>query len=240
MSFSKLIVESLPIQLINIIDKLRYQILFKGLLNLDLKKFQINSMTFNSKCFIIGKPCTGKTTLVKNILNFKINEADVIEIKTSFKENYLEYNKNNKINIYEAMGIGGERDLDNIIHFSSRNREKKIIYIEDEYLYYKNIYVNYWRLNSNFSHIRSIDSSIYFYQHENYANLPDYIFIFRENNIKTLKLIYKQLADILPSFQIFKNFFFKYTGNYNCIVIDNTTTSNKVKNNLYWYNVILN
>jgi len=66
-------------------------------------------------------------------------------------------------------------------------------------------------------------------------NNIDFVFILREPRIMSRKKIYDNYAGFLPSFEIFNQVMSQCTENYECIVIDNTTKSNNIADQLYWY-----
>lgn len=63
----------------------------------------------------------------------------------------------------------------------------------------------------------------------------DYTFIFRENNVNQRKILYEKYASIFPSFQLFCEVLDHYTENHTCVVIDNTSQSNKLEDRVFWY-----
>ena len=63
----------------------------------------------------------------------------------------------------------------------------------------------------------------------------DYIFILRENYISNRKRLFEHYAGMFPTFEIFCQVMDACTNNYECLVIDNTTKSNKIEDMIYWY-----
>lgn len=63
----------------------------------------------------------------------------------------------------------------------------------------------------------------------------DFIFILRENIIGNRKRLYEHYAGMFPSFEIFCQVMDQCTENFECLVIDNTTKSNKIEDMVYWY-----
>ena len=66
------------------------------------------------------------------------------------------------------------------------------------------------------------------------ANI-DYIFILRENIIQNREKIYKNFFGIFPTFDMFNQVMDACTENYECVVLDNTSKSNKVEDVVFWY-----
>lgn len=63
----------------------------------------------------------------------------------------------------------------------------------------------------------------------------DYVFILRENQMKNRERIYEQYCGCFSSFEEFNQVLNQTTENYECLVIDNKTQSNKLEDQVYWY-----
>ena len=63
----------------------------------------------------------------------------------------------------------------------------------------------------------------------------DFIFILRENIVANRKRIYDNYAGMFPTFEIFCQVMDQCTENFECLVIDNTTKSNKLEDTVFWY-----
>ena len=63
----------------------------------------------------------------------------------------------------------------------------------------------------------------------------DYVFILRENYINNKKKIYENYAGMFPTFDSFAQVMDQCTENYECLVINNNTKSNKLTDQVFWY-----
>ena len=63
----------------------------------------------------------------------------------------------------------------------------------------------------------------------------DYVFLFRENNYQNRKKLYDQYCGVFPTFDMFCSVFDVVTEGYGCMVIDNTSRSNKIEDIVFWY-----
>jgi hypothetical protein len=63
----------------------------------------------------------------------------------------------------------------------------------------------------------------------------DYVFILRENIVANRKRIYDNYAGMFPTFEVFCQVMDQCTENFECLVINNTTKSNKLEDNVFWY-----
>mgnify|MGYP004001329135 CR=1 FL=1 len=63
----------------------------------------------------------------------------------------------------------------------------------------------------------------------------DYVFILRENYIANRKKIFDNYAGMFPTFGTFCQVMDQCTENYECLVIDNNSKSNKLQDQVFWY-----
>jgi hypothetical protein len=63
----------------------------------------------------------------------------------------------------------------------------------------------------------------------------DFVFILRENIVSNRKRIYDHYAGMFPTFDIFCSVLEQCTQNHECLVIDNTSQSNKLEDQVFWY-----
>ena len=66
-------------------------------------------------------------------------------------------------------------------------------------------------------------------------NNADYVFILREPGKDQRKKLYTDYAGIIPDFKQFCKIMDKCTENYGCLVIDKTTRSNDIVDNIFYY-----
>ena len=63
----------------------------------------------------------------------------------------------------------------------------------------------------------------------------DYVFILRENYIANRKRIYENYAGMFPTFEEFCQVMDQCTENYECLVINNNSKSNKLNDQVFYY-----
>lgn len=63
----------------------------------------------------------------------------------------------------------------------------------------------------------------------------DYVFILREPYIANRKRIWENYAGMFPTFESFAQVMDQCTENYECLVIDNNSKSNKLQDQIFWY-----
>jgi hypothetical protein len=63
----------------------------------------------------------------------------------------------------------------------------------------------------------------------------DYVFILREPYMSNRKRIFENYGSAFPSFEFFCQIMDQCTQNYECLVINNNTQSNKLEDAIFWY-----
>lgn len=63
----------------------------------------------------------------------------------------------------------------------------------------------------------------------------DWIFIFREQYVKNRQRLYDNYAGMFPSFNVFCQVMDQMTENYGCLVIHNSSRSNKLEDQVFYY-----
>ena len=221
-------------------------------MKLELKKFDINTITSDKVVVMIGKRNTGKSFLIKNLLYYhKDLPIGTVISGTESANHFFE-------SIVPKMFIHDEYQQDIIENVVKRqhmilkkiNKETSIygtckldprsFLILDDCLYDstwtkdKNIRA----LFMNGRHLKMFFIISMQYPLGIPPNLRtniDFIFILRENIVANRKRIYDNYAGMFPTFEIFCQVLDQCTENYECLVIDNTTKSNKIEDTVFWY-----
>jgi hypothetical protein len=63
----------------------------------------------------------------------------------------------------------------------------------------------------------------------------DYIFVLRENILENKQKLHKHFFGIFPKFEDFNEVLTKCTENYECLVLNVRSTSNKIEDVVFWY-----
>jgi len=63
----------------------------------------------------------------------------------------------------------------------------------------------------------------------------DYVFILREPYMTNRKRIWENYASMFPTFESFNSVMDQTTENYECLVINNNSKSNKLQDQIFWY-----
>lgn len=221
-------------------------------MQLELRKFDITKIADDTVVVLIGKRRSGKSTMIKDIMYYHrdIPVGTVIsgtesdncfygdmvpklfihdEYKPEIVENILKRQKEIiKKSKKETMMYGGSQIdprafliMDDCLHDGCWKRDK----------------------NMRFIFMNGRHRKLFFLLPMQYPlGVPpdlrtnvDYSFIFRENNFNNRKRIYDNYASIFPTFDVFNSVMDVVTEGYGCLVIDNTSRSNKLEDCVFWY-----
>jgi len=230
--------------------------------NINIRKFDPLTIKNHSIFMFIGKCLSGKTTLVKDILKKMNDSKDIVnkfqrlsvisssptastdynmifsttpeithyqnydpEIIKLFvdnqtkliKQKYAEEKQTGKSNINPSSLL--VLDDCNDVNFLTKNISMQMLFMNNR-RYYTNLI-----LTTQYS-----------------LGIPpafrcncDYIFIFRDDIISNRERLYQLYAGMFPTFESFNQVMEQCTKNFECLVIDNTTSSKKIEDIVFRY-----
>lgn len=199
-------------------------------------------------CVFIGKRGTGKSTLVADILYHcrKIPLGIAIsatEDGNAFYANYIpdifihsEYNK-------EVIQQVITRQKKTIAEQDDKNKKdpkNDIFVLLDDCMYDKRmirdpnirgIFMNgrHWRVTFMLTMQYCMDLP------PDLRTNIDFVFILRENIIENQDKLYKNFFGIFPHKETFREVMNSCTEGFDCMVLDNTSRSNKISDCVFWY-----
>ena len=211
-------------------------------MNIQLKKFKPENMADDKVCVFIGKRGTGKSTLVTDILYHKkhLPAGIVMSATEEGNHHYKQY--------VPDLFIYGDYDKEAIERVLAR--QKKLISAKKENVgsfillddcMYDRKFMKDSCIRQCFMNGRHW--KIFFMLTMQYcmdltpdlrANV-DYVFILRENVLQNREKLYKSFFGVFPTFDMFNQVMNACTENYECLVLDNTSKSNKLEDCVFWY-----
>jgi hypothetical protein len=196
-----------------------------------------------SKICIIGKPGTGKSVLIKDLVFNKMHLIPVAlvisgseETNKFFKKfipNLFIYEKFNieiikKLKVRQTIAKKVEHDNPwALLIMDDCMSDTKIFKNPDMIDLFKNS--RHWNLTSIFSCQYVLDFS------PDIRTSLDGIFIFREQTQVNREKIYKNFCSIIPTFKIFEVLMNELTQDYSCLYIDNQAISNNWQDCVFYY-----
>jgi hypothetical protein len=221
-------------------------------MQLQLRKFDISSMKDDKIVVLIGKRGTGKTEILKDILYFKRDFpiGTVINPTESANKSFSnivppifiheEYRPEIIDNVLKRQTMIMKKINKEIQLYGRSSIDPRAFLILDDCLY-----DNSWKKDRNIRYIfmNGRHKKLFFLVTMQFVlgispelrTNVDYIFICRENIISNRKRLYDAFAGMFPTFECFCSVLDQCTENFECLVIDNTSRSNKLEDQVYWY-----
>jgi len=214
---------------------------------LELKKFDMSSIKCDKVIVFIGKRETGKSFLVRDLLYYNQDIPAGTVISGTEGANSF-YSK-----IMPSIFIHGEWDEHIVQNYIKRQKKIVKAYNEDEngvdprafFILDDCLYDNSWVKNKN---IRALFmngrhyKSMFIITMQYALGIPpnlrtniDYIFILRENIHANRKRLFEQYAGMFQNQEVFNQVMDQCTENYECLVINNNSKSNKLEDQVFWY-----
>ena len=220
-------------------------------MNIQIKKFDPKKMDPCRVCVFIAKKNCGKSTLIKDIMYHqrKIPMGVVMSGTEESNEHYKEFVPDTFIyGEYRQDVI--QKIMDNqsktIKKMSKEQREDfkdptNSVYVIMDDCMFDNRWTRQATMRELFMNGRH--KRIFFMLAMQYCmDLPpalrsniDYLFVLKENIIQNRQKIYKNFFGIFPTFEAFDQVLTSCTENYECLVLDNSSTSSKIEDVVFWY-----
>lgn len=221
-------------------------------MRLQLKKFDITSIKPTSVVVMIGQRNTGKSILVRDLLFHHQDLPLGICISGSEGSNEFYREMCPSVFIHEEYTpelvekfvnrqkmITKKKKKEDRLYGNSKIDPRAFI-VMDDCLYDKG-WTNDKNIRACFLNGRHFNAFFVFTSQYALAAPPilrnniDFVFILREPRILARKKLYENYAGFLPSYEVFSQIFDQTSENFECLVIDNTTKSNKITDQLFWY-----
>lgn len=221
-------------------------------MSLHLKKFNPRSIEERrvsgsgpATCVFIGKRGTGKSTLVADILyhSRKIPLGVVASATEDGNKFYSSFVPDIFIHSEYKPDVIQQvitRQKKAISSAKEKTSENDVFVLLDDCMYDKKmirdpnirgIFMNgrHWRITFMITMQYCMDLP------PDLRSNIDYIFVLRENIIQNQEKIYKNFFGIFPHIDTFKEVMNACTEGYDCLVLDNTSRSNKITDCVFWY-----
>jgi len=221
-------------------------------MNVSLRKFDMKKIPQDAVAVFIGRRRTGKSTLVRDLL-YHHQDMPLGTVISGTEESNSFYGK-----MIPPLFIHGEFSPVILANFCKRQklvmhkiqqdiaaqRQSRIdprsfmilddCMYDDSWTHDKNI--KYLFMNGRWLKVFFLITMQYplGIQPALRTNV-DYVFILREPYSSNRKRIFENYGSAFPSFEFFCQVMDQCTQNYECLVIDNTSQSNKLEDCIFWY-----
>ena len=227
-------------------------------MSLELKRFQMNSISFKANeasgpvVVFIGKRGVGKSYLVRDLLYYHQDIPIGVVIAGTEEGNgfygkmvpklfiHNEYNNAIIENILKRQKSVLRQMRKEMETYKRSTIDPRTFVILDDCLYdaswTKDKMMRLLFMNGRHWKIMLIITMQYpLGVPPNLRTNIDYVFILREPYIANRKRIFDNYAGMFPTFESFCQVMDQCTENYECLVINNTSKSNKITDQVFWY-----
>ncbi len=220
--------------------------------NVPIRKFEMRMIPQDAVVIFIGRRRTGKSTLVKDLL-FQHQDMPVGTVISGTEESNDFYKK-----MIPPLFIHGEYSPIIIATFCKRQKMISLRVKEEMERYGQTrsdprsflimddcLYDDSWLHDRNIRYLflNGRHLKVFFLITMQYPlGIPpmlrtnvDFVFILREPSPNNRQRIFNNFGSAFPSFQFFCDIMDQCTQNYECLVINNNSLSNKLEDIVYWY-----
>jgi hypothetical protein len=226
------------------IDKIEIRELDLNLIRPTFKDIRDKVPKRGFKLVIIGKPGTGKSTIIASILHHKRSLIPTGVIMSGTEDSNQFYQT-----IFPNTFIYNKYSTDVTKNFVHRQKIATkylpnpwgVLLLDDctdDPRIFKSVLINHIYKNGRHSQFLFIVSLQYCMDvMPNIRTNIDGVFILRETNLKNRKSLYENYAGVIPDFRLFCDIMDSLTADYCALYIDNTSTSTNYLDCIYWYKV---
>lgn len=224
----------------------------QGAMNVNLRKFDMKSIPQDAVCVFIGRRRTGKSTLVKDLLyHHKDMPLGTVISGTEESNGFFkkmipplfihgEYNAIILANFVKRQKLIMQKILQEQEHGIKSRLDPRCFLILDDCMYDDS-----WTYDKNISYLfmngRWLKVFFLITMQFPLGIKPalrtnvDYVFILREPYLSNRRRIFDNYGAAFPSFEFFCQIMDQCTQNYECLVINNNSQSNKLEDLIFWY-----
>src|SRR3972149_3563099 len=211
----------------------------------EIKEFNLSNIAESSKIVIIGKPASGKSVLIKDIITSIAHKIPVAKVFSGTEGVNHFYAKECDI---PELFIHNEYNEDYMKDFAHRQEKaikdnkqnpKGLLVIDDcsddPKFFGRPIFQKFFKNGRQWDMMLILALQYSMDIKPSIRTNIDYSFIFRDPNEKNRKSIYENYAGIIGSFQDFCDIMDQVAEDYTAIVINNRTQSNKLSDCVFYF-----
>ena len=215
---------------------------------LDISKIFPNENNFKSesqggaKIVVIGKPGTGKTTLITRLLYEKRNIFPSCLVMSGTEDSNGHYGK-----IIPSTFVHNKYDEEKLENFIARQKISKKHLVnpwsvlllddctDDPRIFNKPIFQGLYKNGRHWKMLFILSLQYCMDVKPVIRTNIDGVFILRESNLRNRKSLWENYAGVIPDFQTFCDIMDQVTNDYTALYIHNATTSNNLEDIIFYY-----
>lgn len=215
---------------------------------LDLELLQPNTKTYKDpeqggqKTVVVGKPGTGKTTLIASLLYAKKHIYPVAMAMSGTEDSNGFYRK-----IFPSTFVFNKYDEDQVENFVKRQKIAKLhlenpwaVLIlddctDDPALFRKPLQQGLYKRGRHWKMWYILSLQYGMDVRPVIRTNVDGVFILREPNLRNRKVMYENYAGVIPDFKLFCDILDQITDDYTALYIHNTAGTNDWHDCVFWY-----
>jgi hypothetical protein len=194
------------------------------------------------KIVVIGKPGTGKSTIIADILASKSHIVPVAQIFSGTEDSNHFFSEK-----FPGVCVFNKLDLEAIESFITRQKIAKQYLpnpwafqiiddcTDDPKILKRPIFQSYYKLGRHWKMIHILSLQYCLDIQPNIRTNIDYTFILCEKSKRFRKSLWENYASCIDSFDDFCDIMDAVTGDYTALVINNKIQSNKFEDCVFWY-----
>lgn len=221
-------------------------------MELNLKKFDMSLITDDKVVVLVGKRNTGKSLMIKTLLyhHQDIPIGTIISPTEPLNKNFKgvvpsmfiheEISSQTLANVLKRQSVICKKREKEIAQKGKSRIDPRAFLILDDcladggWIRDKNVRTIFY----NGRHYKLFFIATMQYPLGITPNLRtniDFTFIFREPSVRNRRKLYDNYASMFPTFELFCSAMDACTENYECLVINNMSSSNKLEDQVFWY-----
>lgn len=208
-----------------------------------IHEFPLHEMQPNSKIVVIGKPATGKSTLIKDIVKAHRHRFPVAKIFSGTEENNHFYAQT-----FHELYVYSEYSEEEMENFAKRQKlamrnnpsnPKGLLIVDDcsddPKFFHRPLFQKFFKNGRQWEMMFILALQYGMDIRPVIRTNIDYVFIFREPNEKNRKSLYENYAGIIGTYNDFCDVMDQLTEDFTALVIDNRKQSNNLSDCVFYY-----
>tara|TARA_Y100001970_G_scaffold267410_1_gene357420 strand:- start:395 stop:1183 length:789 start_codon:yes stop_codon:yes gene_type:complete len=195
-----------------------------------------------SKIVVIGKPGTGKTTLITSLLYEKRHIFPIGMVMSGTEDSNGHYSK-----IFPSSFVYNKLEEDKINDFVKRQKISKnhlenpwgLLLLDDctddPRLFSKPLFQGLFKNGRHWKMLFILSLQYCMDVKPVIRTNVDGVFILREPNMKNRRSLWENYAGVIPDFSMFCEIMDQVTDDYTALYIHNSVQSNRLEDCIFWY-----